>query len=218
MKRYSGPFAARLVVMVKAPRCGLVKTRLARTVGVVTATAFYRRTTSVTLARIGRDRRWRTLLAVAPDADAAGPFWPRHLQRKAQGGGDLGHRMQRLFDVLPPGPVVIVGSDVPGIHPGHVAAAFRAIGSHDAVFGPAADGGYWLIGLRRRPRVPRAFRGVRWSHEQTLADNVAALAGLRIAKIVTLADVDVAADLDTARDAGRVVCTLPVAHKSYSRV
>ena len=58
--------------------------------------------------------------------------------------------IQRILDALPPGPVVIIGSDVPGIRPHHIATAFRALGGSDAVLGPAIDGGYWLIGLKRR--------------------------------------------------------------------
>lgn len=205
--------------MVKAPQCGLVKTRLGRGIGVVAATAFYRHATAATLARVGRDRRWITLLAVAPDLAARSRFWARRLGRWPQGGGDLGDRMQRVFDTSPPGPVVIIGSDVPGIRAHHIAAAFRALGASDAVLGPATDGGYWLIGLKRRPCVPRAFAGVRWSHPETLADNVAALGGLRVALAATLADVDEAADHAAGgRDAGRVVLTLPAAHKSYSQV
>src|SRR3546814_16124850 len=83
--------------------------------------------------------------------------------------------MDRVMRVLPPGPAVIIGTDIPDIRPRHAAAAFRALGRHDAVFGPAADGGYWLVGLRRRPTIPRAFDGVRWSTEHALADTRANL-------------------------------------------
>ncbi len=218
-RRRPGPFAARLIVMVKAPQCGLVKTRLGRGIGVVAATAFYRNTTAATLARVGRDRRWITLLAVAPDRAAGSRFWARRLGRWPQRGGDLGSRMQRIFDTSPPGPVLIIGSDVPSIRPHHIAAAFRELGRSDAVLGPATDGGYWLIGLKRRPRVPRTFAGVRWSHPETLADNIAALGGLRVTMAATLDDVDEAADYAVAgRTAGRVVCASPVAHKSYSQM
>jgi len=57
--------------------------------------------------------------------------------------------MQRLFERLPPGPVIIIGSDIPAIRAGHIAEAFKLIGRGDAVFGNATDGGYWLVGLRR---------------------------------------------------------------------
>jgi glycosyltransferase A (GT-A) superfamily protein (DUF2064 family) len=99
--------------------------------------------------------------------------------------------MQRIFDRLPPGPALIVGTDVPGITPSHIAHAFHLLGRHDAVFGPAADGGYWLVGLKRRPRVLRIFAGVRWSSPHALADTLANLRGRwSVAFIATLNDVD----------------------------
>jgi glycosyltransferase A (GT-A) superfamily protein (DUF2064 family) len=103
--------------------------------------------------------------------------------------------MQRLFDRAPPGPLVLIGTDIPGITPAHIAAAFRLLGRHDAVFGPAADGGYWLVGLRRRPCVLRPFRGVRWSTQHALADTLANLRSRSVAHLPTLADVDTPADL-----------------------
>lgn len=197
--RAPGRFACRLVLMAKTPVAGRVKTRLARQIGAVAATAFYRRATQMTLARLAADPRWITLVAVAPDTAVAAPHWPADVARLPQGGGDLGARMQRVFDRLPPGPVVIVGTDIPGIRPSHVAEAFALLGRSDAVFGPAGDGGYWLVGLKRRPRVPRAFRGVRWSHPETLADNRAALEPLAIATAATLDDVDHAAEWRASR-------------------
>ena len=98
--------------------------------------------------------------------------------------------MQRLFERLPPGPAIIVGSDVPAIRPGHIAEAFRVLARGDAVLGPAPDGGYWLIGLRRSPNVLAPIGGVRWSSAHALADTLANLDGKRIAFAVTLGDVD----------------------------
>src|SRR6185437_3360264 len=111
---------------------------------------------------------------------------------QGQGGGDLGRRMARVFRLLPPGAAVIIGSDIPAIRPAHIAAAFRALGSYEAVFGPATDGGYWLVGLRRRPRVPRGlFKRVRWSSEHALADTRAGLPRqMSVALLETLEDVD----------------------------
>ena len=186
-----------LVVMAKAPRLGAVKTRLAKGIGAVEATRFYRNTGKQLLARIGRDPRWRTLLALSPDPAVhdRGAFFGAP-PRIAQGQGDLGHRMGRLMHDLPPGPVVIVGSDIPDIAARHIAAAFKALGSHDAVFGPADDGGYWLVGLRRRPRVPEIFRNVRWSSEHALADTLANVSriGLSVAMLERLCDIDNADD------------------------
>ena len=127
-----------LVIFAKAPRLGAVKNRLARQVGSVTAWRFYRRNLAQTLRRLD-DRRWRTWLSLTPDGFDAGPLWSG--DRLAQGGGDLGARMARPFVSLPPGPVVLVGCDIPALKGRHVAAAFAALGRHQAVFGPARDGG-----------------------------------------------------------------------------
>ena len=66
-----------LVVMAKQPRAGRVKSRLARDVGAVEATRFYRVTLQRLIRRLGRDRRWTTVLAVSPDGAAGDPVWPR---------------------------------------------------------------------------------------------------------------------------------------------
>jgi uncharacterized protein len=189
-RRGAAPFRWRLVVMAKLPVAGSVKTRLARDIGVAAATRFARATAAALLQRVGHDRRWQTILAVAPDSGAWSRAWPGGLARMPQGRGDLGARMQRIFDDPHAGPVVIVGTDVPGIRPGHISQAFRLLGRHDAVFGPASDGGYWLVGLRRRPRVPRPFANVRWSSPHALADTLANLASCKVAFVATLSDVD----------------------------
>lgn len=104
--------------------------------------------------------------------------------------------MGRIFRSLPPGPVCIIGADIPGLQRHHIARAFHALGNSDAVFGPAPDGGYWLVGLKRVAAVPATlFESVRWSTEHALADTVASLGGLRIAEIDVLRDVDDVADL-----------------------
>ncbi len=180
--------------MVKAPVAGQVKTRLASTIGVGAATGFYRSMLARTVRRLDGDSRWRTLLGVTPDRSVWSPVWPTCDGLVPQGPGDLGARMGRLFERLPPGPVVIIGSDIPGIEPSDIAVAFTALGSHDAVLGPAPDGGYWLIGLKRSPRVPRPFAGVRWSSEHTLRDTLANLNDCRVALLRELADVDTADD------------------------
>jgi len=176
--------------MAKSPLAGRVKRRLAASVGVVSAARFYRTCLAHTLMRLGRDPRWRIVLAVSPDSDVSAPYWPRGIERVPQGSGDLGVKMQRLFRRLPPGPAIIVGSDIPAIRPSNIARAFRLLGNGDAVFGRAADGGYWLVGLRRSPRVLAPFANVRWSGPHALADTLRNLQGHRVAFAATLSDVD----------------------------
>lgn len=186
-----------LVIMAKTPLIGRVKTRLARDIGGVEAVRFFRTASAGLIRRLARDPRWQTVLALTPDRAVHEPgIWPDGLPRVAQGSGDLGARMGRLFRDLPPGPVVIVGADIPAIEAAHVAAAFAALGRHDAVLGPAEDGGYWLVGLKRRPRIADIFNGVRWSSVHTLEDterNIRA-AGLKLARLESLADIDTGAD------------------------
>ncbi|KAB2849644.1 MAG: glycosyltransferase [Hyphomicrobiaceae bacterium] len=181
--------------MAKEPVMGRVKTRLARQAGAVAATSFYRHAISTVIGRLCRFPRWRTILAVDPDTAVPSNHWPAHVQRIGQGRGELGERMQRLLDELPPGPLIIVGTDIPAITASHIARAFRLLATHDVVLGPAEDGGYWLVGLRRSPRILRPFLGVRWSGPHALADTEANLARCRIAHADRLADVDDLADL-----------------------
>lgn len=188
--------ARHLVVFARAPRLGRVKRRLARDLGALAAWRFHAYNTALLLRRLGGDARWTTWLAVTPDRAAreAAALWGHRGPVLAQGSGDLGARMGRVLRWLPPGPVVIVGSDIPGIGGGEVSAAFAALGRSDFVLGPAADGGYWLIGARRRPAVRLPFAGVRWGGPQALADTRANMAG-RVELLDKLQDVDTAADL-----------------------
>jgi hypothetical protein len=179
--------ARQLVIFTRAPRLGQGKRRLARDIGDVGALRFQRAMLALLLRRLGRDTRWTTWLAVTPDR--SGP-WPRSFATLPQGRGDLGRRMASVARRLPPGPVVIIGSDIPGIVATDIAAAFRALGSKEAVVGPALDGGYWLIGLRRRPHFADVFKNVRWSSEHALADTLANLDGRSLAMLRTLADID----------------------------
>ncbi len=174
---------------------GLVKTRLGRQIGAGQATRFYRATAAAVLGRLGRDPRFEVVLAIAPDAGLQTRSFPSSFGRMSQGRGDLGARMQRIMDVGKPGPVLIIGTDIPGVRAAHIAAAFRKLGSNDAVFGPADDGGFWLVGFKRFPRIPNPFRSVRWSHAETLADVRKQLLNLRVGHVAVLSDVDEAADL-----------------------
>jgi len=179
-----------VVVFARAPRLGTVKRRLARNIGERAALRFHRATLFRLLRALRADRRFHTLLAITPDHARLGVAVPR----RGQGGGDLGQRMQRACRALPLGRVAIIGSDIPAAGAADVRAAFRALGSADAVFGPAADGGYWLVALGRR-RPARPFARVRWSTRHALADTLANFRGHRIRLLRVLTDVDTAADL-----------------------
>jgi rSAM/selenodomain-associated transferase 1 len=201
-----------LVIFARAPQLGRVKRRLAAAVGPISAARFYRATLAAEIRQLANDRRWTPWLFVTPDDALGHPVWrsagprPRFCR---QGRGDLGQRMMLPFRMLPPGPVVLVGSDIPALHAGHIAHAFRLLGRNDFVFGPAADGGFWLVGARRLKPMPRTlFAGVRWSTAQALADTLAGLpSGYSMGLADSLDDVDDAQDLQcwsqAIRAAGR---------------
>lgn len=185
-----------LIVMLKEPRPGRVKTRLGQDIGMIAAAWWFRHQTRALLRRL-EDPRWNLVLAVAPDvAGKQSRVWPAHLPRWAQGRGDLGARMARMLRPAGMRPACIIGGDIPGIERHHIAAAFGALGANDAVFGPAPDGGYWLVGLKHPECQPSGFlKDVRWSTEHALADSKATLPGARIAEVAMLRDVDTVDDL-----------------------
>ena len=184
-----------LFVMVKEPIPGRVKTRLGRDIGPCTAAWWFRHQTRC-LIRNTRDPRWQTVLAVAPDlAVVSSRFWSKGIARVPQGSGDLGDRMVRALTRTMPGPSLLIGGDIPGITRSHIARAFDDLRHHDAVLGPAPDGGFWSIGLAG-PHAPRKmFVNVRWSTEYALSDALNSLEGSRVALTDTLGDVDTVDDL-----------------------
>jgi len=185
-----------LIIMVKEPRPGRVKTRLGRDIGMTASAWWFRHQTRHLLRRL-RDPRWDIVLAVSPDREGMqSRVWPRGFSRMPQGTGDLGARMARMLGRVQPGPACLIGADIPDITRTHIAQGFAALGNHDAVFGPAPDGGFWLVGLKHPHRQPlQFFKNVRWSSEDALADSIVTLPDHRIARIATLRDVDTMDDL-----------------------
>lgn len=189
-----------LIVFLKAPMAGRVKTRLGREIGMGRAAVLFRRMTQMTLKEASKGP-WRVILAIDPHKElyCFRNLWGWSHPRMAQAKGDLGLRMAAAMEAVPRGPVVVIGADSPGLRARHLREAFAALGRADAVFGPAEDGGYWLIGLARRRRAPGLFKDVRWSSEHALADTAAGLpASFRIHRLPVLRDVDDAADLKAA--------------------
>jgi hypothetical protein len=199
---------ARLIVFARAPVAGRVKTRLARDVGEARALAVYRalleRTLAVAARVVGAGRE----LLVAGD-DPAGEcavLAARHgFVLGAQRGDGLGERMANaLHDALGEGlrRAVLVGCDCPVLEPADLEAAFERLLSRDAVFMPADDGGYVLVGLSRR--LPAVFDGPQWGTEAVMAQTRARLLaqGASWAELRTVWDVDDADDLRRWEAAG----------------
>lgn len=196
-ERGQGP--VRVVVFLKEPVLGRVKTRLGRAIGAVEATRVYRVLSRRLLTTLRRDRRLCLILAVTPDrlaqARTLPAGWPPDADRVGQGQGSLGQRMARVFRALGAGPVLLIGSDIPGLTANDVTFAAHALAGCDVVLGPAPDGGYWLIGMRH-PRFAHALEGkIRWSSRDALADTRKSLGPQPRVRLIQLRG-----DLDTADD------------------
>src|SRR5262249_43460956 len=153
---------------------------------------FERLMLALLLRRLATDRRWRLRIAVTPDkARCHARHWRRGVDVTGQGRRDLGTRMRRAFAACPPRPAVPVGADAPALAAGVAAPAFGRLGGCALVFGPAEDGGFWLVGARRSPRLPPLFDKVRWSSPHTLADTLAELPRrVKVGFVDRLEDVD----------------------------
>ena len=181
-----------VVVFARRPVLGQVKTRLASDIGAVETLRFYRSNLSRLARQVGGDRRWATWFAVTPyDSVADERVWPATVGLMPQGGGGLGDRMRNCLIRFGPDPAVIVGSDIPEIGRRHVAAAFEALRRNDLVFGPADDGGYWLVGAAQGGRIGALFDDVRWSSEHALSDTLENVRRrVRVATLERLSDID----------------------------
>lgn len=191
------PGRNQLVVLLKAPRVGWVKTRLAEGIGPEAACAAYQQLVATLLSNLAPLANVE--LCFAPtDAHAEIAPWLRDgWGCHPQAGGDLGARLQEVFlHHFQSGAerVVIIGSDCPEVMPADVESAWHALANHDLVLGPAEDGGYWLVGLR----APQAhlFTAMPWSTEVVLAETLrrASVSSLRAVLLRELSDVDTVAD------------------------
>ncbi|GGF10440.1 TIGR04282 family arsenosugar biosynthesis glycosyltransferase [Hymenobacter cavernae] len=196
-----------LLIFARHPELGRVKTRLAATIGAEAALAVYHellhRTRLAADGLTGAHKTvWFAEATTAPDLASA---WPGY-EQALQPGGDLGQKMQEAFkQAFGQGATaaVVIGTDCPGLTATHLTAAFQALTTHDLVLGPAADGGYYLLGMKDLHKG--LLRDKPWSTAQvlpaTLAD--ATNLGLSVALLPVLHDVDTADDLAAWRKAER---------------
>lgn len=190
-----------LGIMAKHPVPGLAKTRLIPALGADGAAEIHDSMVRHTLRQILAARRERGLQAHVWVSGAEPAHFKRHfgvdLDASPQPAGDLGARMQQAFSSLlrSASSAVLIGTDCPELSPGVLRLAFEQLRSADVVLGPAVDGGYYLIGMRRP--TPALFADMPWSTSDVLRitiDRARAL-GLRTARLPTLSDVDEPSDL-----------------------
>ncbi|MSU64189.1 MAG: glycosyltransferase [Pedosphaera sp.] len=197
--------SCRLILFLKAPRLGFVKSRLAASIGEAAALQAYQTLVDILIKRLSKLPA--TELRFTPDDAFAEvsrwllPGWTAAPQLD----GDLGARLNRAFnDAFKAGcdRVVVIGSDCPTVTADDIESAWQALETHEVVLGPATDGGYWLIGLRRSQ--PQLFTGIAWSTPQVFTQTVRRVEslGLSVHRLQERSDVDT--ESDWLRVAGRI--------------
>lgn len=196
-----------LLVFARAPRPGTVKTRLARTLGDERAMALYRRMGRRVVDQVAAAPATVTVCHTPDDAGDELREWlgPGAVRYWPQGPGDLGARLTRMFDRAFDSSwrAVAIGTDAPSVDETTIRRALHALDSADVVIGPARDGGYYLLALRR-PR-PDLFTDVRWSTGSVMRETVERVR----AEGLTLTYLEVESDIDTAADLAPGIARLP---------
>lgn len=184
-----------ILIFVRNPVLGQVKTRLAASLGNEMALKTYHlllsHTAKVTEA-VQADK-----MVFYSESIIDNDIWSeKKYQKTKQSKGDLGQRMNNAFEQafgLGYEHVVLIGSDLYSLNIKHLETAFHQLNHNDVVIGPAKDGGYYLLGLKTK--MPYLFSNKKWSQNTVLKDTISDLKGQTVYRLETLNDIDTIADL-----------------------
>ncbi|MDA9334682.1 TIGR04282 family arsenosugar biosynthesis glycosyltransferase [Flavobacteriaceae bacterium] len=184
-----------IIIFVRNPELGKVKTRLSKTIGKEDALKIYRillEHTESVLRKISSDK-----VVYYSEEIQKNDLWDASIyQKKLQKGTDLGARMQMAFETAFKDSyekVVIVGSDLFDLKPIHIEKAFEALENHDVVLGPSLDGGYYLLGMTKRH--PFLFKNKQWGTDSVLESTLKDLKEHNVTLLEALNDIDTFEDL-----------------------
>ncbi len=183
-----------LIIFIRNPEIGKVKTRLAKTIGNNAALQLYKlllQHTFEATQNINYDK-----IVYYSEAIEKNDIWDASYQKKIQQGNDLGQRMYHAFEtVFKAGykKAVIIGSDIFDLTPAHIKEAFTMLNTYDTVLGPAEDGGYYLLGMKQLH--PGIFKEKTWGTATVLAETLKDLKGIKTHFLETLNDIDTYEDL-----------------------
>lgn len=182
----------RLVLFARYPAAGACKTRLIPALGPEGAARLHRHLTERTVAVLRTSELPVTVAYTGADAAAFAAWLGPDVLLAEQAEGDLTARLLAFLDRVP---VIFFGADTPDLAPHHVEAAIAGLHCHDVVIGPAEDGGYYLIGMRKA--LPELLIDMPWSTERVLPETLVRLGRLGIAPhlLGVLADCDRPEDL-----------------------
>ena len=198
--RLSETTAGQILLFLKYPSPGAVKSRLARDIGNDAACALYRAFVDDLLAMLDGVEQSSIICHYPADAGELMRDWLGKRRYLPQQGRDLGERMENAVrEAFADGAtkVVLIGSDIPALTARHLSDAFTSLATHDAALGPAVDGGYYLLGLTRSGFTPALFHDIAWSTPTVLTTTMARLAadGRSVAMLDELRDIDTFRDL-----------------------
>ncbi len=182
----------RLVLFVRYPTAGACKTRLIPAVGAAGAAALHRRLTDRTIAILKQSGCPVTIAYTGASRSAFEDWLGHDVDLAEQAAGDLSDRLLAFIDQAP---VIFFGADTPDLATRHVDAAIAGLDCHDVVIGPAEDGGYYLIGIRRP--LGELFIDMPWSTDKVFPETRARLdrLGIEPRLLETLSDCDRPEDL-----------------------
>ena len=194
-----------VLLFIKAPFKGRVKSRLAAAVGEEAALELYKNFILDIIDALSTFGYPFRVCFYPPDAEEAITTWLVGHPAAPQDGNDLGERMELAFKkIFSEGftSAILIGSDIPDLTPAVFHEAFESLNENDAVIGPAADGGYYLIGFNRRSFLPRIFRGIPWSTDTVFRETMDILkeSSLRVHLVPQWKDVDTLEDLQAFFD------------------
>ncbi len=188
-----------VLLFVKAPVRGQVKSRLARALGRQLAREAYEHF-SLDIVRTIRKYPFRIFFSPSGSGTALTHWLGNDLVYIPQRGRDLGKRMENAFIMSFSDGIekaVLIGSDIPDLKAGVINEAFSALDKNDAVIGPASDGGYYLIGFRKDTFVQAIFKGIKWSSDSVFRETIRIFKklGSKVNTLPEWRDVDTVEDL-----------------------
>jgi len=186
-----------LIIFAKNPGEGSVKTRIAEELGNAQALRLYRYLLEYT-HQLTRDLPYDKALYYSDHIETEDEWEEALYQKHRQAPGDLGHRLRCAFSTTFQSEyqaAVAIGSDCLELKPEHLQLAFEKLKDHDLVIGPATDGGYYLIGMKKLQ--PMVFENMPWSSDQLLSETIRKADRLDLTYFLLpeLSDIDVPADL-----------------------
>jgi len=184
-----------IIVFVRTPELGKVKTRLAKSIGGQSALTIYKlllKHTAAVLHDLSFDK-----VVYYSEKVVENDFWDAAIfQKKTQKGSDLGERMQNAFETAFEDDyekVLIIGSDLFDLKPTHITTAFKALETHDFAVGPSLDGGYYLLGMKQLH--PALFKNKKWGTDSVLEHTLKDLQQQEVTLLEALNDIDTFEDL-----------------------